>query len=209
MIAKLTGLLDSVGDGWAIIDVGGVGYLVFCSARTLANLPSSGGAASLLIDTHVREDHIHLYGFESQKELDWFRLLNTVQGVGARVALAILSALPPDHLEQAIAAKDAAALTGAPGVGKKLAGRLVTELADKIGGIDFGPAISSEIAAKAPVPRGDNATADAVSALVNLGYGRTEAFGAVVRARGRLGDGAAIEALIRDGLAELGGEAHP
>jgi Holliday junction DNA helicase RuvA len=208
MIAKLTGLLDAVGEDWAIVDVGGVGYLVYCSARTLANLPARGGAVSLMVETHVREDHIHLYGFESQKERDWFRLLNTVQGVGARVALGILSALPPDHLEQAIVAKDAAALTGAPGVGKKLASRLVSELADKIGGIAVGPTGPTPAAAAAPPAAGDNATADAVSALVNLGYGRTEAFGAVVRARSRLGDGAAIEALIRDGLAELGGEAH-
>jgi Holliday junction DNA helicase RuvA len=209
MIAKLTGIVDSVGEDWAIVDVGGVGYLVYCSARTLSGLPAHGGTVSLMVETHVREDHIHLYGFENPAERQWFRLLNTVQGVGARVALAILSVLPPDRLAQAIAAKDTVAVTSAPGVGKKLAARVVSELADKIGELALGPGASVGPVSAAAVADGDTATTDAVSALVNLGYGRTEAFGAVARARGRLGGDAPIETLIRDGLAELSGEARP
>ena len=206
MIAKLTGTLDSIGTDWAVLDVGGVGYLVFCSARTLEALPAPGGAASLLIDTHVREDHIHLYGFETALERDWFRLLMTVQGVGAKVALGLISVFAADDLVHAIAAKDTAALSRAPGVGKKLAQRIASELADKIGEIvpdpvvvEFGPDATA-----AGQPR-NRAAADAVSALVNLGYGRTEAFSAVARAAGRLGEDVKIDALIRGGLAELSG----
>lgn len=206
MIAKLSGVLDSKGPDWAIVDVGGVGYLAFCSARTLASMPASGGAVSLLIDTHVREDHIHLYGFESALERDWFRLLMTVQGVGAKVALGLISVLPADELVHAVAAKDTAALSRAPGVGKKLAQRLVSELADKIGDIAPDP-IVVELGddARGNGAANNGAAADAVSALVNLGYGRTEAFGAVARAASRLGDAAKIDALIRGGLAELSG----
>ena len=135
MIGKLTGLVDSSGDGWAIIDVSGVGYLVHCSGRSLANLPGAGETVSLLIETHVREDHIHLYGFLQEAERDWFLLLSTVQGVGARMALTILSALPPLELIQAIAAQDESMLTRANGVGPKLAGRIATELKDNCTGI--------------------------------------------------------------------------
>ena len=201
MIAKLSGILDSVAADSAVIDVGGVGYLAFCSSRTLAALPSPGGAARLLVETHVREDHIHLYGFIDAAERDWFRLLTTVQGVGARLALAILSAVAPEALTLAILAQDKAALSRAEGVGPKLAARIVNELRDKVGGL----AIAAQATpAAASLPVGENgAPADAVSALVNLGYRRAEAFGAVSAAARRLGEGAAIDVLIRAGLQEL------
>jgi len=202
MIAKLTGILDHVGAEGAVIDVGGVGYLTFCSTRTLGQLPSPGGAARLLIETHVREDHIHLYGFVDAAERDWFRLLTTVQGVGARLALAILSAVAPDGLTLAIVAQDKATLARADGVGPKLAARIVNELRDKVGGLALAatngaaPAVSS--------PAGEpGVTGDAVSALVNLGYRRAEAFGAVAAASRRLGGDAPVDALIRAGLQEL------
>ncbi|MFZ2006300.1 MAG: Holliday junction branch migration protein RuvA, partial [Stellaceae bacterium] len=134
MIAKLTGILDHIGADGAIVDVGGVGYLVFASTRTLGQL-QPGAAARLLIETHVREDHIHLYGFIDAAERDWFRLLTTVQGVGAKVALAILSAVAPNDLTLAIVAQDNAMLARADGVGPKLAARIVNELRDKVGGL--------------------------------------------------------------------------
>jgi Holliday junction DNA helicase RuvA len=196
MIAKLSGLLDSVAEESCIIDVGGVGYLVFCSARTLRALPRPGEAVRLAIETHVRQDHIQLYGFAGEAEQRWFRLLQTVQGVGARVALGILSTLSPAEIEQAIAAGDKAALMRADGVGAKLAARLITELKDKAGGVALGPAA-------APAPAAAGATEDAVSALVNLGYKRVDAFGAVVRAARELGSAADLQSLIRAGLKEL------
>jgi Holliday junction DNA helicase RuvA len=200
MIAKLAGILDSAGPDSAVIDVGGVGYLVFCSTRTLGRLPSPGSPARLLIETHVREDHIHLYGFIDTAERDWFRLLTTVQGVGARLALAILSAVAPEALTLTILAQDKASLARADGVGPKLAARIVNELRDKVGGL----AIAAQTTSAAGTPATeDGAAADAVSALVNLGYRRAEAFGAVATAARRLGDDAAIDALIRAGLQEL------
>jgi len=198
MIAKLTGILDHIGPEGAIVDVGGVGYLVFCSTRTVGQLPPSGGATSLLVETHVREDHIHLYGFIDTVERDWFRLLITVQGVGARLALALLSAVPPEHLGQAILGEDKASLARAEGVGPRLAARIVNELRDKIGGIGAA-ATASPVVAAAP----DGPAADAVSALVNLGYRRAEASTAVAAAARRLGEAAAADALIRAGLQEL------
>ena len=206
MIARLTGVLDSSGPDWLIIDVNGVGYMVFASSHTIARAIASGGTVSLMIETHVREDHIHLYGFADEAERDWFRLLTTVQGVGAKVGLALQSALPQDEMTAALAAGDDAPFTKASGVGRKLATRIVTELKDKIGdiAIAFQPAASSGTPAGTGAPR-DNTGAEAVSALVNLGYGRTEAFTAVSQAARRLGDGAALEDLIRDGLAELAG----
>ena len=199
MIAKLTGLVDSVGDAWAVIDVGGVGYRVHCSARTLRNLPERGETARLFIETHVREDHIHLFGFADPAERDWYRLLQGIQGVGGRLALAILSVLSTTDLLHAIAAEDKAPLTNANGVGAKLAQRIVAELKDKVGDIRLGPAAAG--AGKMPPP--DGHTADAVSALVNLGYARVEAFGAVAAAARVLGSDAAVEALIRRSLKEL------
>jgi Holliday junction DNA helicase RuvA len=195
MIAKLTGLLDSAGSDSAILDVGGVGYLVFCSARTLARLPAKGAPVSLLVETHVREDHIHLYGFADAAERDWFRLLTTVQGVGAKLGLAILGTLAPDDLARAIASGDKASLSRPSGVGPKLAARLAVELKDKVSGMALAPA--------GPGLPESGAAADAVSALVNLGYRRAEAFDAVATAARRLGTAAAVDALIRAGLREL------
>ena len=203
MIAKLTGTLDTSGEGWAVIDVNGVGYLIFCSNRTLGVLAGVTGAVSVFVETHVREDHIHLYGFADEGEREGFKLLTTVQGVGAKVALGILSALTVDALAQAVAAGDKAAISQAQGVGPKLATRIVTELKDKVGGIALGTAALQADAAAAD-DGGVKAAADAVSALVNLGYGRTEAFGAVARSVQRLGSDAALDSLIRDGLGELG-----
>lgn len=201
MIAKLAGIIDQVGAEQVIIDVGGVGYLAFCSARTIGRLPPPGAAARLLIETHVREDHIHLYGFAEPEERDWFGRLTTVQGVGARLALAILSALAPEQLALAIAAQDRAALTRAEGVGAKLAARIVNELHDKIA--IAAPAPNSTTAAAPLSGFGSGLAADAISALVNLGYGRTEAVSAVAAAARQLGNGAETGALIRAGLQEL------
>ena len=200
MIAKLAGVIDQIGPEAAIIDVGGVGYLAFCSTRTISRLPVVGAPASLLIETHVREDHIHLYGFLDAAERDWFRRLTTVQGVGARLALAILSAVAPEQLGPAILAHDKAALMRADGVGARLAARIVNELHDKVGG-----AAAAAVVAIPTAPDADpGSAADAVSALVNLGYGRTEAFSAVAAAARRLGSSADAGALIRAGLQELG-----
>ena len=195
MIARLTGLIDAATAEGVVLDVNGVGYLVFCSPRTLARLPAKGAPASLLIETHVREDHIHLYGFADVAERDWFRLLTTVQGVGAKLAQAVLGVLSPDDLARAIAAGDMASLARAPGVGQKLAGRIAAELKDKVGAVALGPAIA------ALPERG--VEADAVSALVNLGYRRAEAFEAVAAATRRLGGGAQVDQLIKAGLKEL------
>lgn len=201
MIAKLTGILDSIGDDWAVIDVGGVGYLVFCSARTLAQLPGTGEAVSFVIETHIREDHIHLYGFLDQAEREWFKLLTTVQGVGAKVGLGIQSVLGPKELTDAILAQDKGMITRAPGVGPKLATRLLTELKDKVGGMaSIAPAMAGAAAAN-DIDRA--AMEDAVSALVNLGYRRGDAFGAVTGAMRSIGDDAGVEDLIRAGLKEL------
>ncbi|HEX4367362.1 MAG TPA: Holliday junction branch migration protein RuvA [Rhodopila sp.] len=198
MIAQLTGRVDALSDGTCVIDVGGVGYLVQASSRTLSALPPPPALAKLLIETHVREDAIVLYGFADSTERDWFRLLTTVQGVGGRVALAILSALSPRDLISAIAAGDKASLTRAQGVGPRLAIRLLTELKDKTGamptsasGVSYTP-----IAAATPAD-------DALSALVNLGYRRPEAQQTVARVLDRLGEAATLDALIRDSLKEL------
>jgi Holliday junction DNA helicase RuvA len=205
MIAKLSGILDSVGPEGAVIDVGGVGYLAFCSTRTLGLLPPPGGAARLLIETHVREDHIHLYGFVDAAERDWFRLLTTVQGVGARLALAILSAVAPEALTLAIVAQDKAVLARADGVGPRLAARIVNELRDKVGGLGAALAATPSAPSAGVAPPGvDRAIADAVSALENLKIGRAEAYGAITAAARRLGGGVAVEALIAAGLQELG-----
>ena len=199
MIASLKGVLESVAEESAVVDVSGVGYLVFCSGRTLANLPQPGEAVRFVVETHVREDHIHLYGFAEPGERDWFRLLTTVQGVGAKVALAILSALGPEELVQAVAAQDKAAVSRANGVGPKLAGRIVLELKDKVG--NLVPATLPQAPAGSAPAGGDSE--DAISALVNLGFQRTDAFGAVARAGQKLGEDAGVDALIRAGLQEL------
>jgi Holliday junction DNA helicase RuvA len=198
MIAKLSGVLDSAGSDGVVVDVGGVGYLAFCSARTLRQLPGKGEAVRLVIETHVREDHIHLYGFIDEAERSAYRLLTTVQGVGAKVALAILGAVSPDALVAAIAAQDRAALTQADGVGPKLATRIVVELRDKVGGLSLA---STPIEGAMPIL--DGVAADAVSALVNLGYRRVDAFGAIARASRKVGSEAKLDVLIRGGLKEL------
>ena len=205
MIGKLTGLVDSVAIGTAIIDVGGVGYLLSCSGRTLGRLPAPGASVSLVVETHMREDRLQLFGFVDSAERDWFRLLLSVQGVGAKVALGILSALGTDGIAQAISAGDRAAVSQADGVGPKLAGRIVAELADKAGAL--GAATVPGAAADNDAAGPDAASAgavDAVSALVNLGYRRSDAFGAVSRAARDLGPEAAVAMLIRAGLKELG-----
>jgi len=212
MIGKLRGAVDSLVEDGVILDVHGVGYIVYASARTLGTLPAAGGTATLLIETHVREDHIHLYGFADAAERDWFRLLSTVQGVGVRHALAILSVLSPADVTRAVAAQDKRALGRANGVGPKLAGRIVSELKDKAGGIALGPAATAAPSGDTggggqSVPPdaalGDAALGDAASALANLGYGRSEAYGAVAAAARRLDESADIQALIREGLKEL------
>jgi holliday junction DNA helicase RuvA len=199
LIAKLKGVVDQVDADSAVVDVGGVGYLVSASARTLRNL-SAGDVVTVLVETIVREDAIALYGFLETAERDWFRILTTVQGVGARVALSILSTLSPDEIARAIAAQDRATLSRPAGVGAKLAARLATELKDKAAA--FGVAPTSRIAEMASMPAG-SINEDAVSALVNLGYKRVEAFGAVARVTQRLGDEAKLDAVIRAGLQEL------
>lgn len=211
MIAKLKGLIDTLGDDFAIIDVGGVGYLVFCSGRTLARL-EAGTAASLHVETHVREDHIHLYGFLDVQEREWFNLLTTVQGVGAKVGLAILSVASPEQLLQTIAAQDKAMLNRASGVGPKLAVRILTELKDKagkiaLGGFGVSANTAQAVEAAAPMPaQAGGVMEDAISALVNLGYRRLEAFEAVGVVARDLGEGADASTLIRHALKRLGKE---
>ncbi len=202
MIAKLAGVVEQVEPDAAVIDVNGVGYLAFCSTRTIGRLPSPGSPARLLIETHVREDHIHLYGFIDAAERDWFRLLTTVQGVGARLALSILSAVAPETLGLAILAQDKPALAQAEGVGPRLAARIVNELRDKISSIT-APAAAPLAALRNEPTNGGGVTADAISALENLGVGRTEALGAIAAAARRLGSEASADVLIKAGLEEL------
>jgi Holliday junction DNA helicase RuvA len=199
MIASLSGVVERVAADSAVIDVHGVGYLVFASARTLGRLPGRGEPARLHVETHVREDHIHLYGFAEESERDWFRLLTTVQGVGAKTALAILSALQPEALTTAVMAQDKTALTRADGVGPKLAQRILNELRDKVGGIALGPAALQGASAEPQA----GAAQDAVSALVNLGYPRSDAFAAVAGAARSLGGEAPFDALFKASLKEL------
>lgn len=204
MIGKLTGKVDSVGPDWAIIDVGGVGYVVHCSARTLARL-KAGEVARLSIETHVREDRIQLFGFMADLEREWFRLLNTVQGVGTKVALGVLSVLEASDLATAIALQDKAAISRAPGVGPRVAARIAAELKDKaplFADVDPGLARLSG-AGDAGEAKGPQPARDAVSALVNLGYAPPQASGAVAAAMKAAGEGATTEQLIRAGLKEL------
>jgi holliday junction DNA helicase RuvA len=200
MIAQLTGRVDALSDGTCVIDVGGVGYLVQASSRTLSALPQPPTPAKLLIETQVREDAIVLYGFADSAERDWFRLLTTVQGVGGKVALAILSSLAPRDLIGAIAAGDKASLTRAPGVGPRLAIRLLTELKDKTGTMPTSATLTAGVLYNPIVATPAD---DALSALVNLGYRRPEAQQTVARVLERLGETAALDVLIRDSLKEL------
>lgn len=201
MIGKLTGRVDFVGPDHVIIDVGGVGYLVHCPSTTLARL-SVGATASLAVETKVSEETIRLYGFLSANEREWFRLLQTVQGVGARVALSVLSALKLQEIERAVVLGDKAAIGRAQGVGPKLATRIVTELKDK------APALAMQRSAEAgerlggfQAPR--PAESDAIGALVKLGYSQMAAREAVARAGQSLGDAAPLDALIRESLRQL------
>jgi len=201
MIGKLKGLVDSVGEEGLILDVNGVGYVVAASARTLRNLPAVGETATLHIETQVREDAIRLFGFLAEAERDWFRLLQSVQGVGAKVALAILGILSSAELANAIASQDKAMVARAQGVGPKLAARIVLELKDKAPP-SGAPDLGIDVAASSAGSLGQGAQ-DAVLALVNLGYARPLAALAVARGVASLGAGAAAPALIRLGLKEL------
>ncbi len=198
MIAKLTGLLDDTGADWAVIDVQGVGYLVHCSAKTLAALGIRGDTVSLFTDLQVSENDLRLIGFASGAERDWFRLLVGVQGVGSKVVLAILSALSTEEVQRACAAGDAAMVSRAQGVGPKLAGRIVNELKDKAGGLPSAPGAVSA------APPG-SVSADAVSALQNLGFKPQVAGSAVARAVEELGDGAELNDLVRIALRKAAG----
>jgi holliday junction DNA helicase RuvA len=203
MIGKLKGIIDSYGEDYIVLDVNGVGYLVHCSARTLQALPAPGAPATLSIEPHVREDQIRLFGFASDLEREWFRLLQTVQGVGTKVALSVLGTLTPGDLASAVAMRDKATVSRAPGVGAKVAERIVTELKDKAPAYsNIDPAVirlSGAVAdRRAPQP-----VADAVSALVNLGYGQPQAAAAVAAAVRDVGEDADVSSLIRLGLKEL------
>jgi holliday junction DNA helicase RuvA len=202
MIGKLKGVIDSVDEEALILDVGGVGYLVSASARTLRALPAVGEAAELLIETHVREDAIRLYGFLTAGERDWFRLLQSVQGVGAKVALGILGVLSAEALSTAVARQDKAMMARAPGVGPKLAARLVLELKDKAPVLTVADFAHTE-AGFERAPKLAKAAEDAVLALVSLVYAQPQAAAAVARISAQLGPAAETAALIRAGLKEL------
>lgn len=204
MIAKLTGRLDSIGDDFIVIDVGGVGYMVHSTTRTLASLPATGSTVELAIETHVREDHIHLYGFASPVEREWFRHLQNVQGVGTKVALAILDVLSPEDIAAAIATENSSALTQASGVGARLAQRIVTELRGKAPATGEFVVVDLATAGGRRALEGDAATQrDAISALINLGYRQAEATTAALRSLRELGEGAELENVIRNSLQEL------
>jgi Holliday junction DNA helicase RuvA len=203
MIGKLKGVIDGYGEDFVIVDVGGVGYLVHCSARTLQALPGTCDPVVLSIETHVREDQIRLFGFLSDVEREWFRLLQTVQGVGTKVALSVLGTLKPADLANAVAMRDKAAITRSPGVGPKVAERIVTELKDKAPAYtSVDPAIV-RLTGEVEERRAPQPVLDAISALVNLGYGQPQAAAAVAAANREAGDGADAAALIRRGLREL------
>jgi holliday junction DNA helicase RuvA len=203
MIGKLKGVIDAYGEDFVIVDVGGVGYEVHCSARTLQALPAPGEPAVLAIETYVREDQIRLFGFLSDVEREWFRLLQTVQGVGARVALSVLGTLKVADLATAVATRDKAMVARAPGVGPKVAERIVTELKDRApayAAID--PAVI-RLSGAVEEKRAPQPVSDAVSALINLGYGQPQAAAAIAAAMKDAGEGADAARLIRLGLKEL------
>jgi Holliday junction DNA helicase RuvA len=199
MIGRLRGRVDGLGDNWVLIDVGGVGYMVEGSPRMMDNLPADGEAVSLAIETYVREDQLRLFGFLNEEDRSWFRLLMSVQGVGAKVALAIQGVLSGAELSQAVAAEDKAMVARAPGVGPKVAQRIVTELKDKVPEAQFAVA----------TPQGDvsevsKALGEALSALTNLGYPRAQANAGLMAARAKLDDEeSSVEALIKQALKEL------
>jgi holliday junction DNA helicase RuvA len=202
MIGKLKGVVDSIEEEALVLDVNGVGYLVSASARTLRAIPALGEPAELLIETYVREDAIRLYGFLTPGERDWFRLLQSVQGVGAKVALGILGALSAEALSTAVARQDKAMMARAPGVGPKLAARLVLELKDKAPAMSVADFVHAE-SGREHVPKLAKAAEDAVLALVGLGYAQAQAAAAVARISAQLGPAAETAALIRAGLKEL------
>ena len=203
MIGKLKGIIDSYGEDFIIVDVNGVGYVVHCSARTLQALPARGEPVALAIETHVREDQIRLFGFPTAVEREWFRLLQTVQGVGTKVALSVLGTLSPADLATAVAMRDKAMIARAPGVGQKVAERIVTELKDKAPAYaDVDPAVV-RLAGAVDEKRAAGPVADAVSALINLGYGQPQAAAAIAAAARSAGEGADAARLIRLGLKEL------
>lgn len=205
MIGKLTGKVDSTHEDHAILDVNGVGYLVFASAKTLGVMPPPGGMMSVLVETHVREDHIHLYGFASEAERQWFRTLTTVQGVGVKVALAILGSMAPEQILTAIAAQDKRAFAAVSGIGPKLAERIVTELksqATKMSGAGFAISAPHAGTSKGKAAPKSSAVEDALSALVHLGYSRSDAFSVVMRIQ-QAEPEASLDTLIRASLKEL------
>ena len=203
MIGKLKGLIDSYGEDFVILDVGGVGYQVHCSPRTLQALPATGEAATLSIETYVREDQIKLFGFASDLEREWFRLLQTVQGVGAKVALSVLGTLKVGDLAAAVAMRDKAAISRSPGVGAKVAERIVTELKDKAPAYANVDPAAVHLAGSVDEKRAPKPVMDAVSALVNLGYGQPQAAAAIAAAARSAGETADTATLIRQGLREL------
>lgn len=207
MIGKLSGIIDGFGADYILLDVSGVGYLVHCSPRTLQTAGQQGDPTSFLIDTHVREDAINLYGFKDAAEQQWFRLLTSVQGVGAKVGMAILGVCPPERLGFAIASGDKAMLTQADGVGPKLGLRIVTELKDKVAKMDLSSMALPKTEAVKSGAKTEKVTAsidqDAVSALVNLGYAKSDAFQAVLAAKQKANDNGDISELIRLALKEL------
>jgi Holliday junction DNA helicase RuvA len=203
MIGKLKGIIDSYGEDHVILDVNGVGYLVHCSGRTLQALPAAGEPVALAVETHVREDQIRLFGFLHESEREWFRLLQTVQGVGTKVALSILGTLTPADLASAIALRDKAMVARSPGVGPKVAERIVTELKDKAPAYaDVDPTVV-RLSGAVDERRAPQPVSDAVSALVNLGYGQPQAAAAIAAAARAAGEGADARSLIRLGLKEI------
>lgn len=203
MIGKLKGIIDSYGEDFVILDVGGVGYLVNCSTRTLHELPAPGEPATLSIETHVREDQIRLFGFLTDFEREWFRLLRTVQGVGAKVALSVLGTLTHNELATAIAMRDKAMIMRAPGVGQKVAERICGELKNKAPEFSAVDRALVRFMGAVEDNRVPHAVADAISALVNLGYGQPQAAAAVAAAAHSVGEDAEVAELIRLGLKEL------
>lgn len=203
MIAKLTGILDDSGPDWAVIDVAGIGYLVHCSAKTLASLGIRGDGVTVHTEMQVSENDVRLIGFASGGEREWFRLLTGVQGVGSKMALAVLSALSVEELQRACAGGDAAMVARAQGVGPKLAGRIVNELKDRAG-VWAGGLSASGSASATPLPAG-SASADAVSALQNLGFKPAVATAAVAHALGELGEDAPLNDLVRVALRKAAG----
>jgi len=199
MIGRLRGRVDGHGDNWVLIDVGGVGYMVEGSPRMMDNLPADGEAVSLAIETYVREDQLRLFGFLNEEDRSWFRLLMSVQGVGAKVALAIQGVLSEAELSQAVAAEDKAMVARAPGVGPKVAQRIVTELKDKVPDAQF-----AVVTPQGDVSEVSKALGEALSALTNLGYPRAQANAGLMAARAKLDDAeSSVEALIKQALKEL------